>query len=212
MKKPAKTLASPRPWYRQSKLYLIMVCIVIASTVISAFVYRQHRIRTEKAQFAEAQAEINSLTAAIMNKLGPPLKITRDDYCSRPNVEVGKGPLSCHETELLYFGYRSMPEANNAVISIHTQTPDNKTKSVLISKSSNRDLISSQNGPLSHYYTVDNGWPFGTGSIICNNSSYLYEAMTPPFQNMVAFNDYQYVAAVNMDCSGLAERAYFNIQ
>ena len=93
----------------KNKWLLLAVIIVLAA---GGFSYRAYSAWTNKRDFVQARAAIDTVYADIITKVGQPDNYKRTNDCSRPSQEFGQGPLSCHTDISFIYGVNNDAEAN----------------------------------------------------------------------------------------------------
>lgn len=72
--------------------FSVLGLLVVGVLVYFGLIWR------EKAQFAQAEKEIDALYAQIVERVGKPDQEKKEKSCDRPNLKYKKGPLSCSVT------------------------------------------------------------------------------------------------------------------
>ena len=92
------------------KIKKILIYGVLAVAAIGAGTYI-FLIQREKAQFNQAEKEIDALFAQIIEKVGKPDQEKKEKSCDRPNLKFDKGPLSCSIDRYLLFSNKDASSA-----------------------------------------------------------------------------------------------------
>lgn len=104
------------------KIKKILIYGVLAVAIIGAAIYI-FLIQREKAQFNQAEKEIDALYAQIVEKVGKPDQEKKEKSCDRPNLKFDKGPLSCFVGKYLLYENKSAStstEILNRIFSLGT--------------------------------------------------------------------------------------------
>jgi len=56
----------------------------------------ERTIAADKVRFAQAEKDIEDISADIVATVGEPLEIKKQQYCSRPNMKYGQGGTACY--------------------------------------------------------------------------------------------------------------------
>lgn len=86
--------------------------LLIILAVAGIFIYEKIALEQNKRAFAEARDAIDTIYKDIVAKVGTPDSSRRTSECSRPSVEIGKGPLSCDVGTDFIYGVADKPEAD----------------------------------------------------------------------------------------------------
>lgn len=93
------------------KIKKILIYGVLAVAIIGAAIYI-FLIQREKAQFNQAEKEIDALYAQIVEKVGKPDQEKKEKSCGYASRVYGKGPRSCSVSTYMLFENKSNLDSN----------------------------------------------------------------------------------------------------
>lgn len=183
MKQPDPSVSTPRQHYSYLPLIIVAALLIVVTSALVAWkIYHNHQVATDKARFAQAERDISDLSRQIVAAAGQPAKTESDKYCSRPNLKLDKGPLSCDVMEIYYFSVNDASEGTQKLTDI-TKPINLKWRLVKSSSSNNSGdgdafvgLDYSSKTPYQQknkYYQMFDGME-------CVSSYYLYDRDTLP--------------------------------
>lgn len=122
-------------WVKSHKFYSLLILIVLL--VAGYFVYDKIALELNKRAFQNARVAIDTVYADIVKEVGQPDDFKHENFCSRPNVTFGEGPLSCDVSTTFIYGVADMDDANRVFkktqITISTYKKLKPTKPLLSS-------------------------------------------------------------------------------
>ncbi len=84
----------------------------VLGAVIFGGIVRPLQVRTQKQNFAKAEASIDALAAKIEQTIGKPDETKKTKTCDRANLKFEQGPLGCNITVSLLYKNSEQAKAN----------------------------------------------------------------------------------------------------
>lgn len=192
---------------------VVAVLVLIAAAVGGWNIYQKRAIRDEKARFAQAEQDIDKLSADIIAVTGQPLKVEKKKFCSRPNLKFQEGPLSCSIEAVHFYPIENPDKANvqYQAISSVAQKQLTKSKTEYLGGTNEKgnfqkiviDSSDSFNGAqrlLEHY-----AFP----SMSCKMNYTFYDGNDPPYDNYPPSEGSAYLLATTINCSDKSTIEHF---
>lgn len=96
----------------KSQLVLRFAIALVVLGVIGAGGYQIYRIRQEKHNFAQAEADINTLAQQIQDTISQADEVKTEKSCGYASRKFEKGPLGCGVTVSMVVGVDNTQQAN----------------------------------------------------------------------------------------------------
>jgi hypothetical protein len=91
------------------------------------FLYKNHQkneaIAKERAQYAQAEKDLDALSAQIITKFGQPDDQKKVKECGHTSSDFGTGILFCTVSQFLFYPVANLDEANTKVAEVSTINP-----------------------------------------------------------------------------------------
>lgn len=186
-----------RPHPKWAWLLLIFFILIIAF-----FTYHGYSQYADKKKFEQARADIDTIYADIVAKIGPPDNSKKVNDCSRPNQVFEQGPLSCSVGTSFIYGVADENGANEILKMIEIIVGEKpkvfKPVKSLANKLSDTLVVNSYYHIASDKYTDS-----GLDCVL----SYVFD--TPREIDLALKDDARKPLQINVDCTGRAKKEYF---
>ncbi len=206
------------PKRSKKRLYVFVLISILLVLGGGGYAYRQHVLRTDKARFVQAEADIAELTKQITDSVGTPLKTQTEKFCSRPNLKFKEGQLSCNVESIVY----------NAIENEQEATAYHSKISTLVQQKWHRDDISySLNMGFEHNYMVipSDNYLFNRdyqritelftndrSNLKCSSTSTYYKSTSPPSSDYLVINNLAATMMIRIDCSDLTKSLLYKFK
>jgi hypothetical protein len=194
-------------------IFVVAVLAAMAALGIGLDRYQRSQIREEKAAFAQAEQDIDELSAKIIAATGEPLKVEKDKFCSRPNNKAGDGGLSCTVEATHFYGVESTDDANklrNLISPIIETVWGSSLKSEdhnLASESEFQTFQEDNYDPKSSYQRKQSEYQ-QSGQVKCISDEILYITVKPPYDDYPQ-NGSKFIYSTRINCDGTAKLGHF---
>ena len=217
MKNPSvqkKRVQNRRPFYTKKwTVFGILIGLVILvglGWAIVTKVQNDHTIQKQKQQFAQAEKDIDKVTAAITAQIGKPADQKTNKSCGYSNQEFSKGFLSCNiDSDIVYVvsDETSAKDLAGKLRQARKAQPEREEE-----KSSNYFVNRSNNISLPDHF-LDESYKDKTSNLDCQVGYFFFFADYPP-SGFPAFkvqsNSQNLLLEIN--CSAYTKAALYPIQ
>ena len=212
MKQSAPSVSTPRQHYSYLPLIIVAALLIVVTSALVAWkIYHNHQVAADKARFAQAERDISDLSRQIVAAAGQPAKTESDKYCSRPNLKLDKGPLSC-DVEWVGFYPVATPEAATALFNSAKATSSSKWRPMTFRSLDNAsdttfDAIAPDTGQKDNYLRIIGRTR--VNDMECSQLGLFYRSDELPFDGYLADSSSEYVLALVLSCGDYAKIQHY---
>lgn len=210
---PAKS--TPKPSKRFPVILIILIALVVLSVglLFGWTIYQGNVVTADKARFAQAERDVDTLSQAVVAGVGAPAKTESEKYCDRPNLKLDNGPLSC---DIHWYGYYEVdtPEqATEKYLAIRkifeAKWPGAKYENLQYGSSEAFRELDAANTTHEGDYDRILGKSTQSNGLKCEDWSGFYLGNNTFFKDSYNSDNSKYVLSIDLSCGDKAKIAHF---
>ncbi len=219
-KRQSPAVPAKRNFFATLRYYWPLTAIVLvflfgALAAIGTHVVHARAIREDRERFVIAEKDVADLSRQILGVTPQPLKVSTEKTCTKPNLELNNGPLSCDINDTFFYNINNESDANDNFRSISEMItlkwPRSSTKysSNILNTNRFQSIPTSNYSQKNDYQQIYQTYSAHIRGMICTAVYDFYPGSEPPFSNYINNSASKFLLAVSLDCGDYAKAQYF---